>query len=293
VSSFLYSLGHWAFRRRVAIGLTWLTVLAVLGGLAAVGGSEFDESFSLPGTESQTDLDSLSRTFPQASGTTAQVVVVAPLSGVVSTPVSAPAVDGASYSDIATTTLLVVLALWLGGLAAYVVLRPVTHRVLTSMRPSWALALTGLAPAGVIAVVQAVVLSVVLHRLLDLSAGQTAALVPYAMLIGLTFVAVNHALVAWLGGAGRFVSVVVVVVAVAGGLTSAVPGFFDALAPYLPLTPALQGLRTVVGEGDGAASAAGLLLGWLLLAVSASVLAVTRRRMLPAGLGESAITLTT
>jgi hypothetical protein len=36
-----------------------------------------------------------------------------------------------------------------------------------------------------------------------------------------------------------------------------------------------------------------LLLGWLLLAVSASVLAVTRRRMLPAGLPESAVTLTT
>jgi putative drug exporter of the RND superfamily len=78
VSSFLYGLGRWAFRRRVAILLTWLTVLVVLGGLAAVGGKNFDESFSLPGTESQTALDSLSRTFPQASGTTAQVVVVSP-----------------------------------------------------------------------------------------------------------------------------------------------------------------------------------------------------------------------
>ena len=78
MSSFLYGLGRWAVRRRVAILVTWLTVLAVLGGLAAVGGSEFDESFSVPGTESQTALDSLSRTFPQASGTTAQVVVVAP-----------------------------------------------------------------------------------------------------------------------------------------------------------------------------------------------------------------------
>jgi putative drug exporter of the RND superfamily len=38
----------------------------------------FDESFSVPGTESQTALDSLSRAFPQASGTTAEVVVAAP-----------------------------------------------------------------------------------------------------------------------------------------------------------------------------------------------------------------------
>ena len=64
MSSFLYGLGGWVFRRRVAILLTWLTVLAVLGGAAAVGRGEFDESFSLPGTQSQTALDPLSRTFP-------------------------------------------------------------------------------------------------------------------------------------------------------------------------------------------------------------------------------------
>ena len=41
-------------------------------------GGDFDESFDLPGTESQVALDSLGRTFPQAGGTTAQVVVVVP-----------------------------------------------------------------------------------------------------------------------------------------------------------------------------------------------------------------------
>jgi len=46
VSSYLYGLGRWAFRRRIPILVTWLTVLAVLGGLAAVGGKKFDESFS-------------------------------------------------------------------------------------------------------------------------------------------------------------------------------------------------------------------------------------------------------
>jgi putative drug exporter of the RND superfamily len=78
VSSYLYGLGRWAFRRRVALLVTWLTVLAVLGGVAAVAGGDFDESFDLPGTESQVALDSLGRTFPQAGGTTAQVVVVVP-----------------------------------------------------------------------------------------------------------------------------------------------------------------------------------------------------------------------
>jgi len=71
-------MGRWAFRRRLSLLMTWLTVLAVLGGVAVIGGGDFDESFDLPGTESQVALDFLGRTFPQAGGTTAQVVVVVP-----------------------------------------------------------------------------------------------------------------------------------------------------------------------------------------------------------------------
>jgi putative membrane protein len=206
------------------------------------------------------------------------------LSGVVSAPVAVPASDGASYSDIATTTLLVVLALWLGGLAAFVVLRPVTARVLASMKPSWRLAFEALGPAAAIGAVQAVVLSVVLQRLLDLSVGQTAALVPFAMLTAVTFAAVNQALVAAMGGLGRFLSVLAAVVVTAGALTAAAPALFAAVVPYLPLTPALQGIRALVSDGGGVGPAAGVLVGWLLLAISVSVLSVARRRMLPASI---------
>ncbi len=204
------------------------------------------------------------------------------LSGVVSAPVAVPASDGASYSDIATTTLLVVLALWLGGLAAFVVLRPVTTRVLASRKPSWRLAFEALAPAAVIGAVQAVVLSVVLQRLLDLSAGQTAALVPFLILAAVTFAAVNQALVAALGGLGRFLSVLAAVVVTAGALTAAAPSLFATVAPYLPLTPALQGVRALVSDGGGVGPAVGVLMGWLLLGLSVSVLSVARQRMLPA-----------
>ncbi len=87
MSSFLYGLGRAAYRRRIAVLLAWLGVLVVLGGLAGTFGGKLDESFSLPGTESQAALDSLSRTFPQASGTSAQVVVVAPDGTTVRSPV--------------------------------------------------------------------------------------------------------------------------------------------------------------------------------------------------------------
>ena len=76
MSSFLYGLGRTAFRRRLRVLLAWLATLVVVGGLALVVSDEFDESFTLPGTESQVALDALDRTFPQAGGTTAELVVV-------------------------------------------------------------------------------------------------------------------------------------------------------------------------------------------------------------------------
>ena len=130
------------------------------------------------------------------------------------------------------------------------------------MQPSWRLALGSLTPAAVIAAVQAVALSVVLTALLDLGAGRAASLLGISLLAGLTFVALNHALAAWFGGVGRFISVVLLVLAVAGAITSAVPAFFDSVTPLLPLTPALRGMRAVVtGAGGGGrrrGSAAGL-----------------------------------
>ncbi|GAA1429169.1 MMPL family transporter [Microlunatus lacustris] len=76
MSSFLYGLGRTAFRRRLRVLLAWLAALVVVGGLALAISDEFDESFTLPGTESQVALDALDRTFPQAGGTTADLVVV-------------------------------------------------------------------------------------------------------------------------------------------------------------------------------------------------------------------------
>ncbi|MGH1548354.1 MMPL family transporter [Leifsonia poae] len=78
MSSLLYSVGRWAFRARKLVLILWIGLLALLGGGALLLNQGTDNSFSIPGTESQEALDTLSRTFPQVSGTSAQVVVVAP-----------------------------------------------------------------------------------------------------------------------------------------------------------------------------------------------------------------------
>ena len=201
------------------------------------------------------------------------------LSDVVARPVQTEAPTSA-FSDVTTTTFLAVLALWVGALASYLVLRPFTARVLASMKPSWRLALEGLLPGLVVGLVQAVALTGVLELLLDLPAGRAVQMGAFLGLTAAAFVAVNHALVAWFGGVGRFLSVAVVVAGAAGAVTAAVPASFDVLRPFLPLTPAFDGLRSVVTDGSGAGSAVSLLLAWLLVGVVAGVLAVARRRVL-------------
>ena len=78
MSSLLYSVGRWAYRARTLVVIVWIGLLALLGGGALLFNQGTDNSFSIPGTESQEALDTLSRTFPQVSGTSAQLVVVAP-----------------------------------------------------------------------------------------------------------------------------------------------------------------------------------------------------------------------
>lgn len=90
MSSSLYRLGRWAFRARRLVLAAWIVVLALAGGAAALLYQGTDDSFRLPGTESGAALERLHQTFPQVSGASAQLVVVAPAGA----KVSDPAIEG-------------------------------------------------------------------------------------------------------------------------------------------------------------------------------------------------------
>ncbi|MGN8027891.1 MMPL family transporter [Microbacterium sp. 22242] len=77
MSTLLSSLGRWSFRHPWRVLVAWLLVLGIAGGAALTLGKGTDNSFSIPGTESQAGLEQLERTFPQVSGTSAQFIVVA------------------------------------------------------------------------------------------------------------------------------------------------------------------------------------------------------------------------
>jgi RND superfamily putative drug exporter len=79
MATFLYSLGRLSFRRRRLFAGVWLALLgaAIIAGVTLSGPTS--ESFSIPGTESQTAINQLEQRFPQASadGATARVVFAA------------------------------------------------------------------------------------------------------------------------------------------------------------------------------------------------------------------------
>lgn len=95
MSSALYSLGHRAYRARWVVVAIWLAIFVAIGGAAALFAKGTDNSFSIPGTESQQAIDQLNNTFPQVSGSNAQIVVVAPPGEQITSPEMTAGVDAA------------------------------------------------------------------------------------------------------------------------------------------------------------------------------------------------------
>ena len=85
MATLLYRLGRFSYRHAWQVLGVWMLLLAaIVGGGIALGG-QTQESFAIPGTESQDALDRLTAVFPQVAGATATGIVVAP--------------DGASVTD--------------------------------------------------------------------------------------------------------------------------------------------------------------------------------------------------
>lgn len=106
MSSALYRLGRTAYARRRAVVGAWLALLVLVAGGALLLGGKLDNSVTIPGTESQAALDRLAATFPQAAGTTAQVLVVSTDGGDVDRPDVVSAVDASldDYLDVPGVT---------------------------------------------------------------------------------------------------------------------------------------------------------------------------------------------
>lgn len=174
------------------------------------------------------------------------------------------------------------VALWLGAFASFLVLQAISRRALLTSRAAGLIASDGLLPAAAIGVVQGVLVAAIMQPAMQLGVGAWFGFAGVAAAAAVCFAAVNHGLVALLGGLGRFLSMLVVVVTLASGIVSTAPGFFDSVTAWLPTSPAITALQGAVDGSTGLWRGLGGLLIWTAIGFALALAAVARRRIVTA-----------
>jgi RND superfamily putative drug exporter len=95
MSRMLYRIGRACFAHRWLVVVTWLLVVIAAGAGMKIGGGQLDNTFTIPGSPSQTALDQVKKDFPAAGGTSAQLVFAARGGTTVTSPANAAAISQA------------------------------------------------------------------------------------------------------------------------------------------------------------------------------------------------------
>ena len=176
--------------------------------------------------------------------------------------------SGAGFSP-----MFISLALWIGGIAIFLVL-PALDRRPGPGETWWMAAVRPARTAAVFGVIQAVVAVVMTNWLVEIHAVHLWGMVGIAVLASLTFVVANQACIAMLGYRGRFVSIVLLLLQIASmGATFPVetmPAFFNWIHPWLPMTYTQLSFRAMIAGGGTPGiipKTIAVLLIWLVVGV--------------------------
>jgi putative membrane protein len=186
-------------------------------------------------------------------------------------------------------TLFVPLGLWIGSLAVFLVLRPLTRRTLSSTAGNGRVVLSSIARASVVTAAQALLLVLLLHTAVGVSWSLLPATILFSLVMAIAFTAFHYLLTIGLGRAGLVVSIFLLALQITstGGLypIQLLAGPFQFISPFLPLTYGVRGMEAIIANsGVGTAIGAALALvafgvGSLLIALLA-VRRVRRARAL-------------
>ncbi|WP_341856917.1 YhgE/Pip family protein [Brachybacterium sp. GPGPB12] len=183
--------------------------------------------------------------------------------------------------------LFLAISLWVGGMAIFLMMPPFSSDAMARGTGPVRLLAGGLVPAFLLGLVQTLIAVGALHWLIGLTIDDLPLMFGLAGLTSLVFVALNHGFGALFGPVGKFVALVLIApqISGAGGTypVPTLPGFFQMLHPYLPMTHAVDAFRGAIGGGwiDPAGDLA-WLSGWLVVGVVLGPLgAVVQRRRTP------------
>jgi putative membrane protein len=182
--------------------------------------------------------------------------------------------------------LFLAISLWVGGMSIFLMMPPFSAEAMARGAGPVRLLAGGLVPAFLLGLVQTLIAVGALHWLVGVTVQDLPLMLGLAGLTSLVFVALNHGFGAMFGPVGKFVALVLIALQIsgAGGTypVATLPGFFQALHPYLPMTHAVDAFRGAIGGGwiDPVGDIT-WLVGWLVLGVVLGLLGAVagRRRM--------------
>lgn len=184
----------------------------------------------------------------------------------------------------AIATFFVPLGLWVGALAVFLVLKPVSRRALASTARNGRLVASAIARAGVVTAAQAVVLVALLHGALGVAWSLLPATLGFSLLAALAFTAFHYLLTIGFGRGGLIVSLFVLAIQVTstGGIypVQVLSTPFQAISPFLPLTWAVDGMQSIIAGGAASTvlAAAGVLALFGIASVALALVAIRRVR---------------
>lgn len=202
---------------------------------------------------------------------------------VASDPVSYSVRTNNRVGDIGqmVSTLLIPLGLWIGALAVFLVLRPVTRRSLVSTAGNGRLVFSTLSRASIVTGAQALLLVALLHLGLKVEWSLLPATLLFSLLMAFAFTAFHYLLTIAFGRAGLVISLffLALQVTATGGLypIELLAAPFRAISPLLPLTHGVNGMQAIL-SGGAASTVIGAAVALVLFGVVSVLLGLAALR---------------
>ncbi|MGN7067975.1 YhgE/Pip family protein, partial [Micrococcus luteus] len=144
------------------------------------------------------------------------------------------------------------IALWVFGIAAFNIMRPISGRLLAGRRNPVAIALAAWLPVGIVAVGGGL-LMLAATLPLGLAPVHPVRAVALTVLVAVVFSLIAHLVQTALGTPGSALLLVLLVLQLAstGGTYPAevLPGFFQALHPFMPMSYSIEAFRNAISGG--------------------------------------------
>jgi len=201
-------------------------------------------------------------------------------------PVTLSVTTANAVTDIGQViaTFLVPIGLWIGALAVFLVLRPLSRRALASTAVDGRLVFASLARASIVTGAQAVLLVLLMHISIGVGWSLLPATLLFSLLTAVSFTAFHYLLTTAFGRAGLVISLFLLAIQLTatGGIypIEVLSEPFQAISPFLPLTYAVSGMQGIIAGGSVAPvlTAVAVLAGFGILSAILALAAIRRSR---------------